>query len=228
MDLFDKYLYLWGSLIGIAIVSSIYYFRKDLRREILLTGIATAIVGVLLEYFFFQDYWNPTLLIQFGDFGGLEDVIFGFSVGGIGAILYNVIFKVKLVKTGKSRHWIILLVLFSQILSILVFSSYLGLNSIYSSAIGWVVPSIVIAITRKDLVIEMVIVGILGGVLLVLIEGVLLIFSPEYLQSYYLLYGTAPVVFGIFPVTELIWGISFGALISPLFEYYEGLKQAKK
>jgi len=227
LKVFDirTYFYFWGSAFGLFPLLIIFLKRQDLRKEIILSGFLFSFIGVILEYIFFQDYWNPTLLIQFGKFGGVEDLMFGFVAGGFGAVFYNFLFKRKLVKGEKKRHWILPLMIFCQTLGIFLLTLVLKMNSIYGSAIGFLVPALVMFIVRKDLRMEIIISALLGGFILIGGEALILTsIGQDFLEKYFLLYRRVPILLGIFPITEFIWGFCFGALISPLYEFYSGKK----
>ncbi len=220
---FETYLYFWGSVIGLVIFGFIYKKNPASRHEMLISGIVVAIIGVLSERAFFNDYWNPPLILKFGNFGGVEDLMFGFAAGGIGAVIFNVIFSTRLVANRKPRSLIIPAVFISEYLSILVLTGVFGVNSIYASAVGFGIPAIGMIVVRRDLLWDAVYSAAVAGLILVVGEGVLLALTGgEYLERFYLLHGEAPVLFGIFPVTEFLWGLSFGALIGPVYEFATG------
>lgn len=216
------YLYFTSSLIGLIIVIIIFYKNPNLRHEMLISGLTVALAGVLSEYIYFQDYWNPPLIFRFGHFGGIEDLFFGFTAGSLGSVIYNLIFKKREIKKYNRRKWIVIILVASIILSIILFTSVFKINSIYSSSIGLLIPAGIIILLRKDLIKDMIFSALFCGLLLVLAEGLAIFIFNDYLSKYYLLYNEAPVLFGIFPITELVWGISFGALIGPLYEFIEG------
>jgi general stress protein CsbA len=216
------YLYFISSLIGLITVIIIFYKNPGLRHEMLISGLSVALAGVLSEYIYFQDYWNPPLVFRFGYLGGIEDLMFGFTAGSLGSVIYNLIFRKVELKKYSQRKWLVTILVVSIVLSIIVFTSVFKLNSIYSTSIGLLIPAIIIVILRKDLLKDMIFSALFCGLLLVLAEGFAIFIFNDYLSKYYLLYNEAPVLFGIFPFTELIWGVSFGALIGPLYEFIEG------
>src|SRR5258708_591603 len=146
MELFVKYLYLWGSLVGCLIFLLIYTKRKDLRSRMLSAGLAIGFLGILSESYFFKDYWQPALLIRFGNFGGLEDFMFGLAAGGIGVVIYDFVFHKRLRSKFHPHLWIVPVVLLSEFVSLQILVKYLGVNSIYASAVGFLIPVIVIVI----------------------------------------------------------------------------------
>lgn len=222
MELFTTYLYFWGSLIACIFFAIFYILRKDLRRDMVKAGIAVGIIGIFSEYVFFQDYWKPPLMLKIGIFGGIEDFLFGLAAGGVGAVLYKIIFHKRLRHKNNPHCWIIPLVIISELLSIFLFYTLLKTNSIFASSIGFIIPVLVICIMRKDLIIESLYSAILGGSILILGETLLLFLAPSYLENYFLLYKKVTLLFGIAPITELIWGMALAALLGPLYEFDYG------
>ena len=190
----------------------------------LTAGIAIGIIGILSESVFFQDYWNPPLIFRFGKFGGIEDFLFGLAFGGIGVVIYDVIFHKKLRRSFHPQTWIIPTVILSELISVYIFFHLLEVNSIYASAIGFMFPVITILLIRNDLIFETFFSAILAGLLLVFVEIFMLLFAPTYLEKYFLLHGQVLLIFGIAPLTELIWGICFGALVGPLYDFKQGTR----
>lgn len=224
MEFFIKYLYFFGSIVGLLIFVLIYLKRKDLRFRMITAGVGVGIVGIFSEYVFFQDYWKPPLLFKLENFGGIEDFFFGLAFGGIGVVVYDVVFHKRLKRKFHPQKWIIPVVIFSEFVSVYLFFHVLKINSIYASAIGFIIPVIIIIFFRKDLLKEIIFSAILAGLLLVSVESFLLLFAPTYLEKYFLLHGEVILIFGNAPITELIWGLSFGALAGPLYDFKEGTK----
>ena len=79
----DKYAYLIGDIIFLAIWLVLYLLRKDIRKEMLIMSLIIAVVGPISEYWYFKDYWYPKMVLgPLHPFGGLEDLLFGFAAGG--------------------------------------------------------------------------------------------------------------------------------------------------
>jgi hypothetical protein len=218
-DIYTKYLYFWGSLIGLVVFVFVYYSRNDLRRRMLRAGVAVGIIGILSEGVFFRDYWHPPLLFHIWRFGGVEDFFFGLAFGGICVVLYDVVFHKRLRKKGYPHYWITTVLIISEILAVVTLTGHI--NSIYASAIGFIIPAGIIIVMRRDLIPETLLSALLGGAILALVEMILLLMAPTYLERYYYLYGKAPLIFGVVPFTEFLWGACFAAIIGPLrdFEY---------
>lgn len=219
-EIFSKYAYFWGSLGGLAVFALIYRARKDLRHRMLRMGIAVGLVGILSEAVFFRDYWHPPLLFHIGRFGGIEDFLFGIFFGGVCVVIYDVAFHKRLQKKSYPHYWITSLLVASELLSVLLLTPFI--NSIYASAIGFIAPALAVMIWRRDLIAETLLSAFLGGSLLVFIEMMALLLAPHYLQDYFFLYGKVPMIFGVVPITEFIWGASFAAIVGPLRDFEFG------
>lgn len=219
-DIFTQYLYFWGSLVGLVMFGIVIHARKDLQRRMIRMGIAVGVAGIFSEGVFFRDYWHPPLVLRFGRFGGIEDLFFGIAFGGMCVVLYDVVFHKRLRRKGYPHYWITSLLIVSEILSVSILGNFM--NSIYASAIGFILPAVVIIIIRHDLIIETFFSAILGGSILAFVEMILLMLAPNYLQHYYFLYHKAPLIFGIVPFTEFLWGASFAAIVGPLRDFEFG------
>lgn len=219
-DIFTKYLYFWGSLMGLGVFALFYHARPDLRRRMLKTGIMVGLAGILSEGVFFRDYWHPPLLFRIGHYGGIEDFFFGVAFGGICVCIYDVFFHKRLKRKRHPHYWITSLLVVSEVVAVEGLSPFM--DSIYASAIGFLVPVAAIIIIRRDLIIETFLSALLGGSILAFVEMILLVMAPNYLRQYYFLYNKAPLIFGIVPLTEFLWGAAFAALVGPWRDFEFG------
>lgn len=178
----------------------------------------------MVYWVFFQNIFSfkitgpPPLIFKIGTLGGIEDFLFGLTAGGVGAAIYDVVFHKRLRLKGNHHYWIIPLVLFSEFISLVIFFNHFKINSIYASAIGFILPAAIIVIIRRDLFMETIFSGLLVGGVLIFFENLLLIFAPNYLTDYFLLQGRVNLI-GLTPITELIWGMGFGALVGSIYEF---------
>lgn len=186
-------------------------------------GTLVGAFGIFSEYFFFQDYWRPPLLIQFGPFGGVEDFLFGFAAGGIGAVVFDLAASPSKHHSKNAKKWIIYTAFLIQFISLILFASLLSLNSITASSIGLLLLAAIINWIRPDLIYNSLVSTLICAGLLVGVEALLLItFGGGYLENYFLLDKSEYVVWGVIPLTELLWGLTFGAAVGPLYEVYTG------
>ncbi|MCC7290381.1 hypothetical protein IT417_04000 [bacterium] len=217
----ETYAYFYGSLFGILVTALIYVLKPSLRKTILVNGLAVSFMGVILEYFFFQDYWTPPLLFQFGRFGGIADLMFGFAAGAMGATLPELILGIRSKRVLNLRSIIpfYFVALLIQI-TLIIIAQRLSINSIYASSLGFMLCSLIILIFNRGLIVKQIISGLLGGTILVIGEGIILrAFAAQYLEKYFLLYKDIFVLSNFFIPTEFIWGVCFGMFISTISEF---------
>lgn len=232
------YAYLFLTIPFIFIWVILYLFGRRTRMEQVHMSLLGAVLGPASELIYMRDYWIPqsAFPIYLGHFPLMfEDVIFGFAIGGIGAVVYEVILRTRTISLshpvkGLVKGWAILLIFYFAMHIALA----LGANSIYASAVGFIAASLPILFKRHDLLLDAVGSGV--AVTLVMFLSYFLLYhtatnSEEILKQGWLIYNT-PLdvrVAGI-PLTEMAWGFTFGFFAGPLYEYSSGrrLKYVKK
>ena len=83
-----KYSYFVASLFFLTVWLLVFWRVKPLRRHMLILSLITAAFGPVSEIWYFADYWKPEIAFPL-PIGGVEDLIFGFAIGGIGAFAYE-------------------------------------------------------------------------------------------------------------------------------------------
>ena len=98
--------FIW-SLIILALWAITYLSKKGHRKEMLKMSLITMPFG-LTEPLFVPEYWFPPSLFDLAKKTGfdIESLIFSFAIGGIGTVLYNLIFKKNLaeIPQGERSH----------------------------------------------------------------------------------------------------------------------------
>lgn len=208
----------------------IFILNKKSRKEMLWASVFTMPFG-LTEPLFVPLYWNPPSLFDLAAKTGfdIESLIFSFAIGGIGAVLYEMISKVKHIKMSKEeihnkRHkWH----LFTLFLPIFVFGALFfltSLNPIYSAAIAMFGGGISALYCRPDLKNKIFIGGFVFLALYFIFFFILISSYPGIVRDVWNLGAISGVlIFGI-PIEELIFAITFGMLWS---SYYEHIKWYK-
>lgn len=226
------YTYLVGSLILLLVWGVLYYLRKDLRREMVVMGGIFAVLGVITDLFFFtKDWWRPDTIT--GTVVGIESAIFGFAVAGSMAVIYEEIFKKRVVLRRRTDHHhtkqaIFLGSLFFGIW-ILLFYGF-GYSSFYSSLIATIVAVIIIYFLRPDLIPDSLATATI--ITLIAIPAYLLLFlvEPGYVQSWYLLDHISGILFLGIPIEDIVWFFATGLLLGCVYEFWQGgrLQRIKK
>ena len=219
-----QYTYLFGSLILLVLWGILFLLKKDSRKEMWITSLALGFGGLLVEFVYAKDWWHPLTITN--TLVGIEDFIFGFTCAGIASVIYEVVFgkrlRIKKVSRKKEFKEELNLVILGSLLAALFFSSFylLHLHSFYASVIAFIVPTLIIWIKRRDLIIN----SILSGLLLSLLS--FLFFLPEYItpgwvkMTWYLENLTGIIILKT-PLEDLIWFFLAGLFLGPLYEYWK-------
>jgi len=227
-----KYAYLIANFFFLAVWLFIFWRVKNLRRPMLIMSLITASFGPISEIWYFADYWKPEIALPLPIVGGVEDLLFGFSIGGIGAFAYESLFVRGVCKCveKKGKRELFLLIFFAiEGTAMIILNNLLGLNSIYASSIGMVVFAMIMLVLRPDLLIHAV-----GSAFLV--AGTMFViyflgqeFFPKshfWVERIWKLSGTEQgiVIFKHIPWTEMLWGLSWGLVWGPMYEFLVGAR----
>ncbi len=213
------------SLILAGIWVIIWIVKPLLRKEMIWASILTTPFG-LTEPLFVPEYWNPPSLFNLAATTGfdIESLIFCFAVGGIGAVLYEFVIKVKHQKMNKKemhckRHRFHILALTSPLLVFLPLLLFTHLNPIYSASIALFVGSIAAMLCRSDLKNKIII----GGVLFLLLYFVFFLsftlVYPHIVQQVWNLQAISGILILGIPLEELMYAFTFGMLWSSVYEH---------
>ncbi|MDZ4230030.1 MAG: hypothetical protein U1C53_02735, partial [Candidatus Veblenbacteria bacterium] len=150
------YTYLVG--VGIALIPwlVIFWRRADLRSQMVFAGLLGAVIGSTGSLYV-PYYWNPptlgNLLSRYGV--SLEDVLLGFFIGGVAAVLYEYVNDRRTKRPLIARSY-------PNFLSAAVFVcafvgglSLLPLKPLHVLVIAMLLGAVVVVIYRQDLVPEM-------------------------------------------------------------------------
>jgi len=227
-----QFAYLIGDLILLPLWLFLFFYRKDLRREILLCSLLFAVMSPISDYVYISDYWHPQTFITLFKYHGiaeplLEDFLFGFFIGGIATSIYEEFWGKKYAKRiNRKHHWraFIPFACAFVFLFLLVTVKVFGINSMHASALVFFICALVMVIFRKDLWLDALMSGLLTG--LVMFLGYLIFFGifPQIVYQWWKLQNTFGVMVWGVPIEELLWGFGLGAMIGPMYEFFKGLK----
>lgn len=187
-------------------------------------------LGPLSELFYFHDYWRPESIfpILVGPLPiYIEDLLWGFfAAGGIASVIYEVVFRKALRKKKQRINTTVSFSLTACISTAIFLGLFLiGVPSIFASSIAFLIFALFIFHARRDLFLDALYSGFLfSGVMFI---SYLIVFNvvantDAILRQGWLLQGS---VFDIrilgIPLTELIWGFSWGMMVGPLYEYWK-------
>lgn len=220
-----KYSYLIGDLVLLLIWFILYYWRKDVRKEMMFMSLIIGFIGVISEFAYTADWWHPLTITNTRV--GIEDFILGFVIGGIAAVCYEEFFKKKMYfrKLSKSKkvrdNKNFVLIILATIIIFFINFSLLGVNSFYSTIIAFIIPLFLILFIRRDLVYDSLISGVLLTVISLISYIVVEWITPGYINIFWKQdFISGIMVLGI-PIEDLIWFFFVGAFIGPLYEFWQ-------
>jgi hypothetical protein len=217
----DTYVYLMmgvGFLLPVVVITTL---RPDLLKLILKVGVLGGITGLIVEYWYFRDYWRPPSLFGIA-VPSVEDFIVGFSLAAIASTFFLVINKQKQpIGEGKFlRRFVPLAV--TALVGMFILIDIIGINSGISTYVVLSGFAVFILIQKpflwkKSLITASFLIVLSLGVYAVLF-GVL---EPNYIDTYFLVIQHAwnPTLFGFFPLSELLWYATCGLSTSLIYDY---------
>jgi len=220
-----QYTYIIGNLILILLWLALFWWRKDVRKEMLVVSPFFGIIGLLTEYYYIKDWWKPLTIT--GTAIGIEDFIFGFGIGGVAAVIYEEIFKKKIrvrkiSKIKDKERNLNFAVLIGLMAVIFVGTIHLlDFNTFKASVITILFPILVIYIKRKDLIDDSLATAVIVTLLSILGYALLNIISPGFIEEFWLFENIGKIIILGTPLEEIIWFFLIGALIGPLYEYWK-------
>lgn len=195
------------------------------RRAMIWASLFTMPFG-LTEPLFVPEYWSPPSLFDLAQRTGfdIESLIFCFGIGGIGAILYNILTQPRrdstsMVERQQARHrfhfWALAAPFFTfPILYVFPW------NPIYPAIVAMVIGAIATMLCRPDLIHKTWIGGLLFlGYYVVFLLG-LEWTAPGYIARVWNLDALTGLAIVGMPLEELLFAFTFGAYWSGVYEHF--------
>jgi hypothetical protein len=221
----DRYVwFVWSSAFLLPWLAAYAAFPRQ-RKVMVWTSLFTAPLG-LTEPLFVPSYWSPPSLFDLARTTGfdIESLIFSFGIGGIGAVLYNLLTGRELVDVmNAERHLrhhrmhegalIVPFVSFPILYS-------LPWNPIYAAITALLLGAVATGFCRPDLSRKMWI----GAVLFIFYYGLFLIgvewTAPGYIARVWNLGALSGISVWVIPLEELLFAATFGAYWSGIYEHF--------
>ncbi len=220
-----SHLYIWLALYFLCWWIFLFLWRKDYRSEMLTMGLIGIVLGPLVEFMHLTDWWHP--LFIFNNFLiRPEDVIFGFSIAGVSAVIYQELRAIKefqqnkLIPTKKYELLVLLIGLFT------LFGLYIffGVHSFWTSILCLITTALLVLIKRRDLFYSMFFSGILITGIAIPFYIFALHINPFWFQQEWFLGKLSGIFFLNIPIEELVWYFFIGLTFSAMWEFMNGLK----
>jgi membrane-associated HD superfamily phosphohydrolase len=203
----------------------IFFFRKDLRKEMLWASLVGLPFG-LVDYFLIPIYWHPDIVFDLGiKHGfGLESFIFFALMAGISSVIYEFVEKKKLVKIKEDKRHHFLIFIFS-IAFFIVLSAVFPQQIIYNSMISLSVGTAILIFFRKDLLKHIIMSGFIFTVFYFLIFVVIKEIFLNVVSSFYNLSNIWNISVAGVPIEELLISFTGGMFWSALYAYINAFRE---
>ncbi|MBI5001868.1 hypothetical protein HZC31_00620 [Candidatus Woesearchaeota archaeon] len=213
------------SLLFLGVWLLIFLAKPTVRREMFWVSLFTMPFG-FTEPLFVPEYWSPPSLFDLAARTGfdIESLIFCFAIGGIGAVLYEALFRVKHKKLPEKekhckRHHFHLLALTSPLFVFIPLLLWTEINSIYAACIAMFVGGIAAMLCRPDLTRKILIGALLFLSLYFIFFLTFILAYPGIVQEVWNLSALSGILFLGIPIEELLFGFTFGMLWSSAYEH---------
>jgi hypothetical protein len=175
-----------------------------------------------------RDWWNPVFL--YNNFPiKIEDLIFGFAVAGVSAVIYQSLrsqeeksFK-KLIPSSKYE----VLVFTVGIFILFGFFCVFGVHSFWTSILCSITIAIFILAKRPDLFMSMLYSGLLLTVMAWIFYIMALQINPNWFAQEWYLSNLSNLFIGRIPAEELVWYFFIGLAFSTVWEFIRGIRYIK-
>ncbi len=214
-------LYFYGSLLLCLPWLFIFFFRKDLRENLLFSSLVLMPFGIT-EYVFIPDYWNPPTIFEALKPFSVEAFIFCFFAGGVVAAAYKAVFGIRLKKCYDvniyRRIFYVLAFIF-----IFNFTGMFGYRIISAAVFGFFGGIAVIFIVRPDLKKHHLINSFFCSFFYIV-----LFFLFSFIDSSFFYIWNVDFRLLGFPIPEILWIFSFTAFWGFFYEYWFGYRLVMK
>ncbi len=221
----DDLVWLLWSLAFLVPWGAFYAIFPQHRRAMLWASLFTAPFG-LTEPLFVPEYWSPPSLFDLARRTGfdVESVIFCFGIGGVGAVLYNVITGSRFEQvSGEWRraplhrhHRLALAAPFIAFPPLY----FLPWNPIYAGIAAMIVGTAATIACRPDLRFKTWV----GGVLFLGYYWIFLVtldaFAPGYIERVWNLEALSGIIVARLPLEELLFAFAFGAYWAGVYDHF--------
>ncbi len=195
------------------------------RRAMLWASIFTTPFG-LTEPLFVPEYWSPPSLFDLALKTGfdIESLVFCFGIGGVAAVLYNVLMAAKLEPLSDEerrlplhRHHYKALAAPFIVFPLLYL---LPVNPIYPGIAAMIVGTVTTILCRPDLKTKTWVGGIVFMVYYTMFVLGLEWLSPGYVERVWNLSALSGLLVGPIPLEELAFAIAFGMYWSGVYDHF--------
>jgi len=222
-----QYAYLVGNVFFGIVWLWLYLRRPDVRRQMLTMSLLVAPFG-LTQVYFAQDYWRPLYAFGTGSVG-IEDILFSFFIGGIGAVVYEELVGKRHLRRHLPNHsWWMGSVAVAGLLWLVVAIRVFGVNSIYATALGLFLFGTIVLAVRHDLLDDALVSGVATGGIMFVFYMLWTALYPGVIEAWWLLDNLSGVIIAGAPLEEILFAVAWGFAAGPAYEFATGLRFARQ
>ncbi len=207
------YAYFLAVALTFLVWSLFFLMSRRSRKEMVLIGLLLT-PFVALDALTTPSYWTPITVFNIPV--GIEGFLFTFFIAGIAAVVYEIVFRKDY--DGKHIHFSLFMALAIPALLSGFAVYFLSLNIIYLFIIGFVLMALTELISRRDLLLNSVFSSVLFSVIYIAAFTTWLYLSPES-ASWWNVENLSNIRLGVVPVEEILFCVSLGLFVGPLYEY---------
>ena len=202
-----------------------FFWRKDLRKEMLFISIPFGIIGLSFNIIYVQDWWNPLTIT--GTIPAIEDFLYGFFLGGIAAVAYEEIYGKRIKsrresKSSKNRKEISFwLTTLGGIAAFYILYFLFKVNTLIISAAIMLFMVLFILFKRSDLILSSFISGILLVIISIPVYAVVELITPGWIDEFWYFNFFPRSIIAYVPLEDHLFYFLFGAAIGPLYEFWQ-------
>jgi hypothetical protein len=220
-----QYIYFFGSIVASLPWLVVFFFRKDLQREMLVMGLLFMVPAVIAEYFIWTvDYWRPITLE--GTRIGFEDILLGFTNGGLIAICYEFFLGKKHLLLEKKNTNVSALLIFLLLVFVLTLLFWgFHVNSSIATPISFLVAVTALLLLRRDLIVYSLVSGTITMIGSIPVYIILEYLSPKFVNKTWLIGNLTGITIAGIPIEDLIYYFTLGCLLGTFYLFWknEGL-----
>lgn len=218
-----QYGYLVFSLLFSFYFLVLFYIRPDLQKGMVIMGLVFTVAGLIGQYSIWTvDWWSPQTVTNTRL--GIEDIVHGFTIGGVSLVLYLVLFKKKIVPDSKQKKSLYSAVAISIISvgSSLIFFYIFHLHSFLATLLGALIMFFYLIWKRRGLLK----ISIISGMLLMFVSVPIYVFVniliPEFIRSSWMHKNLSGITFMNIPIEDIVFYGVVGMIVLPLYLYAGG------
>lgn len=217
-----EHIYLRITLVLVILWLVLFWANKNQRREMLIMGIILAIAAPIQELWYTQDYWHPDYI---GPWPWVEDMLFGFSIIGVAATLYELAFNPREVVKYRPHPLVFFSVILIGFLGLGLFSVFM--NSIYAATLSFLIAWSIVILVRPDLLVSSMWAAVFLVLLTFLGYQIVLYFYPNLITSWWDLNNISGVTIFKVPLEEYLWFATLGLFAGSAYEVFKGVSFRK-